>query len=833
MGVLNLQSEKDIRKSVNNVNSDLRFVIHLEELESGNLFNKKTEKQDTYVNGTNGTEGTLSSYAASDFIPVSRRIYPTLKVKSRNGISEASTVVYNNNACFYDQNHKYLSQAIMINNSCEIPEDACYFRFTYSARADRNHDALVYYGNKELGWLDLPYRPVNQLKSSSKNLISENDIIVGLYNQYTSNTYSISLQAIGDYSCTGFIKVKPNTKYVVSSYYTTADFYSMIYCFDKNKNFIGKINLTYIVGGVFTTLAGCCYVSLNYYTENIDYRDKPFFLYEQKEFEKTIGSIIKNNADLTARNTSQLKEDNLYYTTRIIGLYENHAVKQKITGGSMWYSSNGLDGDFTEVELNTTNFPGLANDSTVDYVLFFTTNAGIRSLVFFNKNQLYCSTTGTFSGFEVPDIWDLKGNKSWRVADDDKDPTNERYRKYYPSDVATRQNAYMWHNGPVWIDGIGGQFTRGVMFCNYTSAYNVAQSLPSCLFYTEDGKNIYVQYEFGVYQKKYKLAGDATEKTAVGSNYGDEVTLSTMSGELISVTVKKRWNILPTAETPNPESIFEYSESVVVSSVSGNQFVLADASSINVNDVVILQGTATGDFAKMLNNDASVTNGGNVVFVVKAKNENNITLADAIGNPKNNLMCRHIHGVAEFGQGICIYTGEEYPESWFIYLAPYINDINNGVNMNNARWATSVVRLNSSKNAFQRSLGVYLRPDGKMIYVADSNDPFIKKAEALGKDIKMGAHGVFVTDISSIDNPTDNISKIDAVNDIYCLYKLGNILFVSDYRGYTYYSKDEGDTWNYICKDGTEKHILVGFDKFKTRFVFNTTRANQFVIELK
>ena len=276
MGVLNLQSEKEIRKSVNSVNSDLRFVLHPEELESGNLFNKKTEKQDTYVNGTNGTEGTLSSYAASDFIPVSRRIYPTLKVKSRNGISEASTVVYNNNACFYDQNHKYLSQAIMTNNSCEIPEDACYFRFTYSARADRNHDALVYYGNKELGWLDLPYRPVNQLKSSSKNLISENDIIVGLYNQYDSNTYSISLQAIKDYSCTGFIKVKPNTKYVVSNYYTTADFHSMIYCFDKNKNFIGKINLSYIVGGVFTTLADCyapddIYVEANASSANVSW----------------------------------------------------------------------------------------------------------------------------------------------------------------------------------------------------------------------------------------------------------------------------------------------------------------------------------------------------------------------------------------------------------------------------------------------------------------------------------------------------------------------------------------------------------------------------------
>lgn len=832
MGVLNLPSEQRINDSIVNVNNDLRFVLHPEELESGNLFNKKTEKQNTYVKGTDGTEATLNNYAVSDFIPVSRRIYPTLKVKARNGISVAETAVYNNNACFYDQDHKYLSQAIMTNNSCEIPEGACYFRFTYYARADRNHDALVYYGDKELGWLDLPYKPVNVPARVSKNLITEDDIIVGMYNIYSSGNYSISLQATGDYSCTGFIKVKPNTKYVKSNYFIVDNYHTMVYLFDKDKNFLNKINNISITNGVFTTPADCYYISLNYYTVDVDYRDKPFFLYEQKEFEKTIGSIIKDNADVVVRDTSRIEEDNLYYTARIIGLYESHAVLQKSTGGSMWYSSNGIDGDFTEITLNTDNFPGLANSSTVNYVLFFTTNAGIRSLVFFNNNQIYCSTSGTFSGFEVPNIWDLKGNKHWRVADDDTNSAGTRYRKYYPSDVATRQNAYMWHNGPVWVDGIGGQFARGILFANYTNAYGNTPT-PSCLFYTEDGKNIYVQYEFGVYQYKYKLAGDNTEKTSVNYNYGDTVTPSSISGALGSVTIKKRWNIIPTATTPNPETLFEYSEAVSVNSLDGDKFVLADASGFSVGDTVILQGTATGDFAKILNNSASTTDGGDVVFVVKAKDGNKLTLADAIGNPKNNLMCRHIHGVAEFGQGICIYTGEEYPESWYIYLAPYINDTNDGVNMDNTRWSTSVVRLNSSKDAFQRSLGVYLRPDAKMVYVADSNQPFIKKAEALGKDIKMGGHGVFVTTIEGIDNPTGNISKIDAVNDIYCLYKLGNILFISDYRGYTYYSKDEGDTWKYICKGGGEKNLIVGFDRYKRRFVFNTQRASQFVIELK
>lgn len=828
MSVLNIQTEREISANVVALTNNVRF---LQGLESGNLFNKRTQKDNTSLAGTGGTETALSNYATSDFIPINRAIYPYLAFKSRNS---ATTSQAPYRAAFYGRYHNFLQNVTFTNGKCEILEDAWYIKFTYPANTTsyRNHDALLYYADKILDWHDIPYRPVGYKRVTDKNLIIEDDLIVGYKNGFDgSANYIIDAPTTRLDVMTAYIPVLPNMEYVFGVYFEEVSNDSKIYCFDKSKNYIAAINTSVIINGVFTTPEKCYYLSFNYYAGNIDYRDKPFFLCEKKGFNFEIGSKIADDTDLVARYTGKIEQENLNYTTRIIGLYESYAV---ITApdGHFHYSNTGMDGKFTTVQINSTNFPGLATGSLPQFVLFFRTNNGIRSLVFFDKNQIYCSTTGPFAGFEVPNIWDLKGNKSWRVADNDTNPAGTRYRKYFPSDIATRPDAFLWHNGPVWVDGIGGQYARGVLFANYTNAYGNIPT-PSCLFYTEDGKNIYVQYEFGIYQYKYKLAGSDTEKTSVNYGYGDTVTPSTMAGALSSVTIKKRWNILPTGETPNPTTLFDYSTPISVQSTSGDAFVLSDASGFSVGDTIVLQGSATGDFAKILNNDASATNGGDNVFVIKAKSGNSVTIADAIGNPKNNLMCRHIHGVADFGQGVCVYTGEEYPESWYIYLAPYTNSTNDGTNMDNERWETSVVRLNSSINAFQRSLGVYLRPDGKMVFVSDSNAPYIKKAEALGKEIKMGGHGVFVTEIADIDDAANNISKIDALNDIYCLYKLGNILFISDYNGNTYYSKDEGETWVYICRGASTKNLLVGFDRYKRRFVFNTQRKEQFVIELK
>ena len=515
-------------------------------------------------------------------------------------------------------------------------------------------------------------------------------------------------------------------------------------------------------------------------------------------------------------------------------------------------------GGWAEYELNSTNFPGYVSGGFSQVVFFTKSNgsaiSGIGCLVFgASDNKIwYCADVSDVANltFAVPNIWDMKGNKSWRLDDsiasnkkvDSKGVT--RYRKVYPSDIASRLNQFMWHNGPLWMSGAGGQYSRGVLFGNY-SDHSQTNPSPNCLYYTDNGEDIYVMYEFGATPKRYKTAGDSAVKTRTSTlaNYcaGDTVDVSDAtlfpSGSAFSaLTMKKRYSIIPSAEEGDPTTIFEYDENgVAVSSASGPAFTLANASGFQVGDIVILEGTATGGYAKLLTTsiDATTKVGNGPVFVITAISGNDVTLADIVGNPKNNLFCRHIHGVTEFGQGICIYTGEEYPESWFVYMNPYFGDIANGTNPNNTQWETDTIHLNSSPNAFQRALGIILRPDGKCVYIADSNQPQSAKLTVRGKDIKMGNFGVMVFPLEDIDDNSKALTKINGVNAGYALYNLGNILFYADYYGKTFYSVDWGDSWKYLGTMSPTKSFFIGRGKnFKT-FYFNQTRGTQFCIEIK
>lgn len=270
--------------------------------------------------------------------------------------------------------------------------------------------------------------------------------------------------------------------------------------------------------------------------------------------------------------------------------------------------------------------------------------------------------------------------------------------------------------------------------------------------------------------------------------------------------------------------MFEYSDAVNITAISGQNITLENASTIRIGDTIIIQGTTGMNLDKVTNNNATAENGGTTAFVVKSKSGNVITIADAIGNVANNLMCRHIHGIQEFGEGIVFYTGEEYPESYIMYMNPYQNSNIDGDNINNNRWFEDVVRLNSGKNAYQRGLGVYLRSDGKIVFIADSNSPQMARLSVRNKEIKMGNYGIHVFELADIDNAT-SISKIQGLNAGYALYYIMGILFFSDYKGKTHYSEDEGDTWKFLSVDGLTKSIHLGFTNMEQAHFFETNKT--------
>ena len=129
--------------------------------------------------------------------------------------------------------------------------------------------------------------------------------------------------------------------------------------------------------------------------------------------------------------------------------------------------------------------------------------------------------------------------------------------------------------------------------------------------------------------------------------------------------------------------------------------------------------------------------------------------------------------------------------------------------------------MTSSPNAFQRALGLFLRPDGNILFIADSPDPYAKKLTISGKDIIMSNYGLFKIAPEDLNDSSKAQSMLTAVDAIYALYFISGILFVSDYHGKTYYSTDNGDTWKYICEDGLRKQVILGFDKNAKRFYFD------------
>lgn len=821
-----------------------------------NLVNKETISFGYYLNNSN-TLVSFANGAVTDYIPVSKKVSTKLKIKLYVGNSNKTTI---NGLYFYDAQFRMLSYqrtTISIANGIEILEGAAYVRIQTEYDTTDKYYIVIKYDCFKIDWWDL----LQYKKPFGINLFDKKDYIEGfeINNGVINRTVGKKMSTL--------IPVLPNTRYFFNP--------NVLFLYDAKRKYINKV-----VGGFYylTTPSDCHYVAFNVPDNIISYS----YFYGIVEVDNLgeVGRIVKEDENVKVSIT--FDEPPFTRCSFVMGIMENNIVlSQSYPSNTLVYLPNGYSGKYYELNMNNL-LPNKATNESVEHVLFFyskSQHSVPRALIFGNKNSLWCSclapaydnshtyntddicsysgsnywcledsVTGTwdaskwenrgsvFSYFEQCNIWDLKGNHHWRIADDDKDPTGERYRMYYPSGRTESQNRFMWHDGPVWID-CGGQYAKGVMFGNYSNSYRTALTEPPCVFYTENGKDVYVMYEFGLTPRWFKYGGSQTLITNTNASEiqcGEVVDFTGFSGTQ-SYSIKKRTTIVPSATEKDPTAIFEYGNEINVTGVNGTIITLSDASSLSVRDTIVLVGTATGDYAKLLTDNIDSTTGipnGNV-FVISAKSGNNITISDSIGNPKNNLFCRHIHGLSNFGQGVVVYTGEEYPEGWMVYISPYMENDELYGNVNNNRWFNDVVRLNSTSTSQQKSLGMYLRPDGKILTASDSVSPYVTRMQVRGKDIKMVNMGLVKFELENIDDATKSELLIPNSNCGYALFKLGHLLFYSDYYGNTYYSIDEGDSWKFIYQGSGTKSIIRGWDKNARRYYFDGANNNQCIIELK
>jgi len=648
-----------------------------------------------------------------------------------------------------------------------------------------------------------------------------------IYNKLTYNGVSFENSEGSIFS--GLIPVEPSTAYVKGRRSTNSST-SRLWLYDYAERKIGEVSENY-----FETPENCKYVAIMVkHTTLWDYSKDRYLIIKYDDYLKEpIGEVVRDN-DLYR---ASIIGNGVMSDYRIAAMFENHCIFYHYSTPypGFYYSQSGFDFKRAKfIEFSEDNFPGLIADFVRMRFVIFNTSNGLRAMFFNNKNQVYYSTDSTFTNWKQSNIWGLYGKKTHYLADDnDKDPSGTRWRVREPLNLSERSAFYTWLNGLVRVEGLGGQLGLGLLFAAYGDCLGDTGS-PARLYYTEDGENVYVQYEFGI-SSGYIKGGSTNVLYHTDICYGSPLDTSNIIGNYTGgLGLKVRYNIIPSEADKEPVDIFSYGDAVAITAFSkanGAVATVADATEINIGDTVVITGdSGNTDWNRYVNNTADSKTGGNgVMFKVRSKSGNNLTLYDVIGNPDNNIFCRHIHVCTEFGNGIVLGTGELYPQSWLVYIQPYTGrtpaDYNN---MNKDLWRDSVFRLNSSENGLQRTLGLYLTSNNDVLWASDEPAIYTTLAQIRGRDFVSNSFGIWKFKISDIDDRNKSKLMLPAVNALYQLRRIGSVLLCSDYYGVTYISRDEGETWEYVCTGGGSKTVITGFDKSRTRFYLG-----EFIIEFK
>ena len=609
-----------------------------------------------------------------------------------------------------------------------------------------------------------------------------------------------------------------------------------VWYFDSSYTLLGSCNDT--DGNhralTFTTPDNCAFIATNIFVAGtFDYR-------ESFEISK-LGVNASNNLLADIYNKAEkyvgdlVKSTNKYFYSQLISdqfiraVYEQHIIYE--FNNNLYYSPNGIDEKFsltfTTLALNSTNFPSWITGDGIARVVLFEAGSNIRTLVFTTKNQVYYSNGQVFGNFALSKVWTLPGESFKHPSISQKDPTDTRYQFHTPANIANRSALFSWMGGNFWFRQVSG----GFLFGNYAANTVSNTSVPSSVYFTVDGENIYIMYMFGMRCRRVKLAGTSTYINLTAA-FGDNLNTSAYTNAYSSgLTLKARTPIVPSKLELEPTNIFEFTTPTAVTGFSrANPAVVtvASATGIEVGDIVCFDGDASDAQWNALRNTTAGTSGATAggngrLYIVTVKSGNNLTLADPLGNPHNNLTTRHIHSINEAANGIIIGGGEGHPEGWLIFMnTGYLPTMD-------SRWTS--YRLNSSEDGLQRTLGVYLRSDNKILFSSDTNNKLVKFDQITGRSEELStfSSGLWIGDYKDIDDWTKFKNKLPNVAPAYHFRRIGTALIYVSQFGETYISFDEGDTWDHIITDDSSKDNLLGFDKGRNRFYF----SGQKIIELK
>ncbi len=568
-------------------------------------------------------------------------------------------------------------------------------------------------------------------------------------------------------------------------------------------------------------------------------------------------------------------------------LLEKHSHKERL----VIYENYGSPFFTHTVEASRKHFPSLLPDSKIAFcmVLPYLRNSNgtgpvsaWRLVVVTDKGQIYHNfpnrdkrfdgetKSGDMVRFEESAVWDLPGRK-YPTPSANCDET-ERYFPCLPAEtylyhpMLNTDKGYRdeFHNGgfgkstTVYENGaarkvsrfyvprrdfqansflpMGGYEPDSKMTLLGTYESNSDCGVRTAIFATSDGgRNWFCKYEFGDLGEYGFRQG---VNKGWGRNFGNGIDTHAVKGEYIpnSLILRKRSVIVPSASRKEPAKKFEWGGAVEIREIAaGKETIITTATPHNLEtgNIIAIQNRATetprsSDWQWATNDDVSPTSAGNgLLFKVDVLDDRSVRLFEYVASPDNNIACRHIHHVNRVKDGWIIGTGEVYPNGWLLYMQMKEADT---YSPKSASESFRIVRLNSSENSVQRTLGCILHDDSEStIMFASDADTLqgrnIKMPQGRGETLSRGSTGVFVGQLSDIDDFSKFKTVYEAKEPAYFFKQLGDAIVFCGQRGELAISLDGGKNWH---EDSIRRPLLHYYGRSYSYFV-----TDDFIVRIK
>lgn len=420
-----------------------------------------------------------------------------------------------------------------------------------------------------------------------------------------------------------------------------------------------------------------------------------------------------------------------------------------------------------------------------------------------------CSPYDFHPGLNVSNGYGNTGFGAVRSYTDKDNTSKKRARFFVPVRGVAQANSFHWLNGLMQ----GSQMT---VIGTYRSNASGGVNVRTCTFATNDGREWFVQYEYGPNSACVYFNDQEQEVSGIGAvnlsteYYGEYSRLKWDTNSMTdgsAFVLKKRMSYVPSADEKEPTDKFKYGESVAVSSIvsssDGIVVTTSTAHGLSNGDTYIIEsagGNVSWDW--ICSHDHSTTSGGNgTIWSAVVVDSTHLRLSLEIKNPDNNLFVRHIHAISPCKDGYVISCGEGYPNGWIEYVQIKETDNYNNLFAGNSY---PVIRLTSASSSVYRTLGFVFTEQknerggnlcffGSDHYDLDSGNVEMPSGRTV--EFKRNSTGVYSCALKDVDD----FSKADCLYETdepcYHFSETEGVMIFLGMRQTLALSRDRGKSW--------------------------------------